>query len=217
MATEKRTTAQWLQALRGTGPEREAALADLRDYLLRAVYLYLSRHRSDLAHFDPQEIQQLSQDWTQEAVLSIINKLDTFRGDSQFTTWAYRVVINLAAGELRRRRWQSVSLEALRDDTETAAIDVIEDLDAPDPEVTVQRRELWRIVNEIIQHDLTERQRMVLVDGIFNEVPVEELARRLGTNQNNVYKIYHDARRNLKKRLQDYGLTEAEVLATFGG
>lgn len=217
MAVERRSNDEWLEALRSSGAAQEAALADLRAYLLRAVYLYLSQHRSDLAYFDPAELQQLAEDWAQEAVLSILSKLDTFRGDSRFTTWAYRVVINLAASELRRRRWASLSLEALSEETDTAAIELIEDLDAADPETTVQRQELWRIVNGIIQQDLTERQRMVLVEGVINEVPIEELARRLETNPNNVYKIYHDARRKLKRQLQEHGLSEGEVLAAFSG
>lgn len=211
----KRTNAEWLSALRGDGSEQEAALEELRVYLLRAVYVYLSRHRSDLGYFDTEELRQLSQDWAQEALLLILEKLDTFRGDSQFTTWAYRVVINLAAGALRRRRWSVTSLETMSEDIEGSILEFLVDEDAPSPEATLERQQLWETLREVIDEELTERQRTVLVGAVFHGQPVEELARRLGTNRNNVYKIMHDARKKLKTRLLKRGLTEAAFLTAF--
>lgn len=219
-AVPTRTNEEWLSALQTTGPEQTQALEELRDYLLRAVYVYLSRHRSDLTHFDRDEIQQLAEDWAQEALLTILAKLDTFRGDSRFTTWAYRVVINLAASELRRRRWANLSLEGLtetEDDEDGMGFEFAQEDGSVNPEAALQQRHVWDTLRHIIEQDLTERQRSVLVGSLVEGKPVEDLAEQLGTNPNNIYKIMHDARKKLKQRLADYNLNEDAVLQVFAG
>ena len=219
-AVPTRTNEEWLHALQTPGPEQTQALEELRDYLLRAVYVYLSRHRSDLTHFDRDEIQQLAEDWAQEALLTILAKLDTFRGDSRFTTWAYRVVINLAASELRRRRWANLSLEGLtesEDDEDSAGFEFAQEDGSVNPEAALQQRHVWDTLRHIIEQDLTERQRSVLVGSLVEGKPVEALAQQLNTNPNNIYKIMHDARKKLKQRLADYNLSEDTVLQVFTG
>jgi RNA polymerase sigma-70 factor (ECF subfamily) len=219
-AVPTRTNEEWLTALQTTGPEQTQALEELRDYLLRAVYVYLSRHRSDLSHFDRDEIQQLAEDWAQEALLTILAKLDTFRGDSRFTTWAYRVVINLAASELRRRRWANLSLEGLtesEDEEDGMGFEFAQEDGSVNPEAALQQRHIWDTLRHIIEQDLTERQRSVLVGSLVEGKPVEALAEQLGTNPNNIYKIMHDARKKLKQRLSDYNLNEDAVLQVFAG
>lgn len=210
-----RSNADWLAALRSPGPAQETALEELREYLLRAVYVYLSKHRSDLAYFDTEELQQLSQDWAQEALLLILDKLDSFRGDSRFTTWAYRVVINLAAGELRRRRWSVTSLESMTEEAERDVMDYLVEDEAAGPEKVLEQRQLWDTLRQVIDEELTERQRAVLVGAVFRGEPAEALAHQLGTNRNNIYKIMHDARKKLKQKLLQRGLTEEVVLAAF--
>lgn len=211
----KRTNEEWLAALRGEGPEQHAALEDLREYLLRAVYVYLSRHRSDLTHLDPEELRQLSQDWAQEALLAILEKLDTFRGDSLFTTWAFRVVIHLAAGKLRQRRWSVISLDSIAEEGESSALEFIVNEDTLEPETAIVQKQLWEALRQAIEEELTDRQRTVLVGAVFQGLSVEQLARRLNTNRNNVYKIMHDARKKLKQRLTERGLTEEAFMAAF--
>jgi RNA polymerase sigma-70 factor (ECF subfamily) len=214
-ASRRRSNEEWLRALRSRGAMQEEALQDLRDYLLRAVLVYLSRDRSDLARFHPDELRQLAEDWAQEALLTIVDKLDTFRGQSKFTTWAYRVVINLAADELRHRRWKALSLEALAEEEEMPFLSMIEDTQAEDPERAAEQQEIWATIQRIIEEELTERQRTALTNLLFRGMPMKEVAERLGTNKNNVYKIMHDARKKLKERLTEYGLSEEYILATF--
>ena len=213
--TQRRSNEEWLRALRSRGTSQEEALQDLRDYLLRAVLVYLSRDRSDLAHFHPDELQHLAEDWAQEALVTIVGKLDTFRGQSKFTTWAYRIVINQAAGELRHRRWSAVSLEALPEEEEPSLLSMIEDVRAQDPERATQQEEVLAIIQRIIDEELTDRQRVALTNLLFRGMPMGEVAERLGTNKNNVYKIMHDARKKLKKRLPEYDLSEDYVLSIF--
>jgi len=214
--TKKRSNEEWLHALRGRGAPQQEALNDLRDYLLRAVFVYLSRHRSDLSHFHHDELRQLAEDWAQDALLAIMDKLDTFRGQSKFTTWAYRFVINLAAGELRRRRWRDISLDMLpAEEEELAPLSFIEDTRAQDPERAVQQEEIWITIQRVIDEELTDRQRTALTSFVLKGMPMDEVARRLDTNRNNVYKLMHDARKKLKKRLTERGLSQEYILTLF--
>jgi RNA polymerase sigma-70 factor (ECF subfamily) len=195
---------------------RAEALADLRDYLLRAVFLYLDRHRQDLIELDRRELEHLAEDFSQEALLQILDKLDTFRGESKFTTWAYRFVINVAAGELRLHRWRTLSVEALLGDQEVSRSSLFVDREAPDPETLAARNRILDLIVEIINQELTERQRFALVNVHFQGVPVVEVARRLETTPNNVYKLVHDARIKIKRGLERRHYSRADVLAIFG-
>jgi RNA polymerase sigma-70 factor (ECF subfamily) len=194
---------------------RAEALADLRDYLLRAVFLYLDRHRQDLVDLDRRELEHLAEDFAQEALLQILDKLDTFRGESKFTTWAYRFVINAAARELRLHRWRTLSVEALLGDQEVSRSILLADSEAPDPETLVARNRILDLMREIINHELTERQRFALINVRFRGVPVVEVARHLDTTPNNVYKLMYDARKKLKRGLERRHYSEADVLAIF--
>jgi len=213
-STQPRGNAEWFADLRATGTRQEAAVSELRDYLLRAVLVYLTRNRSDLATYDYEDLQQLAEDWAQQALIQVLDKLDTFRGDSKFTTWAYRVAINLVAGSLRRKSWENVSLEAL---TESDAPDISlrEDVSLATPEDQVARSQVWEVIMHVIQTELTERQRTALTRIVFDGVPVEVVADQLNTNRNNIYKIVHDARKKLKLELERRHWTAEDVLMAF--
>jgi RNA polymerase sigma-70 factor (ECF subfamily) len=211
---EPRTNDEWLADLTATGPRQEQAVSDLRDYLLRAVLVYLTRHRSDVSGMDYDELRQLAEDWAQAGTLQVLDKLSSFRGDSKFTTWAYRVVINLVAGELRRKRWESVSLEALTE-AEQPDLKLREDTAQPSPETELTREEAWSAIQDVIAVSLTERQRTVLTQVVLDGVPVEDVAESLGTNRNNIYKIVHDARRKLRRELEQRHWTADEVFGAF--
>ncbi|MFN2116007.1 MAG: RNA polymerase sigma factor [Anaerolineae bacterium] len=210
----QRSNSEWLADLDPQSPQREAAIADLREYLLRAVLVYLTRHRSDLSVFDYDEIRQFAEDWAQQALIQVIDHRDTFRGDSKFTTWAYRIAVNLAAGELRRKRWENLSLDRLTE-AEAPDISLREDTSAPPPEDLLSREQIWQTIQDVIQHDLTDRQRTVITRIIIEGVPVEVVADDLGTNRNNIYKLVHDARRKLKRALESRGWSADDVLSAF--
>lgn len=210
-----RSNAEWLAAL-GDEETQAEALADLREYLLRAVFVYLSRHRADLTDLDWRELEHLAEDSTQEALLQILAKLDTFRGESKFTTWVYRFVINIVAGELRLHRWRTLSMEMLLSEQEIPLSTFLSDLEAPDPETAAARNQILDLIHQIISEELTERQRFALINVHFQGVPMAEVARHLNSTSNNVYKLLHDARKKLKKSLQRHRYSEADVLAIFG-
>lgn len=210
-----RSSEQWVAELRDEAARAEA-LEDLRKYLLRAVYVYLNRHRDDLSHLDHRELEQLAEDFVQDALLQILDKMDTFRSESKFTTWAYRFVINVAGAELRLHRWRTLSFEALVSREEIPLFTFVSDQRAPDPETVAVRNQILELLNRIIHEDLTERQRFALVSIHFQGVPVPVVARELGTNPNSVYKLVYDARKKLKQGLERFHYSEADVLAIFG-
>ena len=110
-----RTNIEWLQELQANGELQNAAIEDLRILLLRAALYTFNRNLGDLANFSQEEVQQMAEDCAQEALLSILNRISNFRGESKFTTWAYKFAINISLTMARRERWKGVSLESLAD------------------------------------------------------------------------------------------------------
>ncbi|MBN1933982.1 MAG: sigma-70 family RNA polymerase sigma factor [Anaerolineae bacterium] len=203
-----RDNVQWVQALsQPADPEHIVALDDLRALLVRGLGYALSS-RGDVR---PDDLE----DFAQDALVKILAGLDSFRGESQFTTWALKVAVNVAFTELRRRRWQDVSLEDLTSEMEGD----FTPRSWTDPSVgteqqTVQQ-ELIATLHKAIMDDLTEKQRQVLTAIKVWGMPLEEVASRMGTNHNALYKLLHDARQRLKRRLLERGLSVQEILAAF--
>jgi RNA polymerase sigma-70 factor (ECF subfamily) len=112
-----RTDEAWLAHLTAKeSPEQADALEDLRARLKRGIFYYLSRERSDLSTLAHVELEQMAEDFAQEATLRVLANLHSFRGDSQFTTWATKVAVRVAISELRRARYRDLSLEELTAD-----------------------------------------------------------------------------------------------------
>lgn len=217
VSSQSRTNAEWLNDLRGPDPIQAQALQELRDYLVRVAAIYLERRWERLAGLEHAELLQLAQDLAQEALLDILKKLDAFRGESRFTTWAYKFVINLAAEELRRRRWRNISLDTpLPIEDLPPLADILPSRKSLGPEKALLRKTVWETLRRIVAEELTERQRTVLIAVILQDAPVEDVARQLETTPNNVYKILHDARKKLKRRLLDEAITPEYVHDLFG-
>lgn len=215
----RRTNEDWQWALGEQATEAHAeALQDLRDFLIRAALVYLSQHRSDLAEWTRQDIRDLAQDLAQDSLLEIRAKLKTFRGESQFTTWAFRFVINRAASELRRKRYRNLSLDDLREDELVAFQTLVYDQDAAagsEPERLAERRMLADILREIITRNLTERQRAAIVGVYWRGHSMDEVALALGLDRNALYKLLHDARKKIKEQLLARRLSQGDVLGPF--
>lgn len=211
----ERTNEVWLSELRNDNLHQTEALEDLRQYLQRGVLAYL-RSRSDLSNLAETELQQMSQDFAQEALLKVQANLDTFQGKSKFTTWAAKIAANHTISELRRARWRDLSLDAITE-AGTALQEILVTASAAgnNPATESERRQVWQTVMDVINNDLTERQRQALAAVQIDNIPTAEVARLLGTNSNNVYKLLHDARLKLKQRLQKLGLEPQYILKLF--
>jgi RNA polymerase sigma-70 factor (ECF subfamily) len=203
---EQRTNQAWLDDLRG--PDKEQAIADLREVLARGLkYSLANRIQTDL--------DELVEDFTQDALLRILDKLDTFRGESRFTTWAQKVAVRVAFTELRRQRWKDVSLQDLLPEDSFDFTPVILADPSPDPERRVAQTMISEMIQEIIENELTDRQRTALMAIMAGGMPLEEVAHRMDTNRNALYKLIHDARKRMQERLLARGMTPQEVLAAF--
>jgi RNA polymerase sigma-70 factor, ECF subfamily len=190
----------WLERLRGDGPERDQALLDLRELLLNAARFEVHRRGSALPHLRGGDGEDLAQQSADDALLAIPGKLDDFRGESRFTTWAYKFALLEAAVKIRRRAWQGreVPLEAER-------WSVIADRH-PTPDQDAETGELMRAVQDAIEQELTPHQREILVALTLNGVPIDVLAERLNTTRGALYKTLHDARCKLRLVLEGSGL-----------
>jgi len=204
----QRTNEEWLEALRD--PIADEALEDLRAILLRGLRAALSsRIDSDL--------ESITEDFVQDALLKVLKSLESFRGESRFTTWAQKIAIHVAFTEMRRRRWKDISLQDIIETPEgdeyTPAI--LTDPSAS-PETEVTQGSLLEMVKNLIETELTERQRTAIVAAMQGGMPLDEVALRLGTNRNALYKLIHDARQRLQQRLEETtGMSAQEVMAIF--
>jgi len=193
--------ADLLAALRGSGPAHDRAVAELHALLLRAARYEVRRaatHRPQVR----EALEDIAQHSADDALVAVLAKLDTFRGESRFTTWAYKFAILETAVALRRHAWQDreipLEFDGLRHLRDTGA--------AASPGGRAQTRELLGAVREAIESALTAHQRRVLVAVTLDGVPIDVVAERLGTTRGALYKTLHDARRRLREELAARGL-----------
>jgi len=209
MNTSDRSNEAWLGALSAGGPEREAALADLRGIILAGLPYALGRSPAQAEA----EFQALIEDTAQETLLRVLAHLDSFEGRSRFTTWAQKIAVRAAYTELRRRHWKDVSLDQLLEDPASEARRLAAD-PAISPERAAEQASLAKLVQRMLMEELTDRQRRAMT-AMMGGMPLEEIAQRMDTERNALYKLLHDARVRLKRRLEREGLTPGEVLALF--
>ena len=213
---KSRSNQDWVWALtEQPGEAQSEALQDLHDFLLRVVLVYLSQHRSELSSWSREDIRVLAEDLAQEALLEIRENLSRFKGESKFTTWAYRFVINRAASELRRRHYRNLSLDQLREEEPVIFQALLLEQGTIEPEQLAERRTYFNLLHEIIENELNERQRAAIVGVYVLGRPMDEMAAALDLTRNALYKLLHDARKRIKARLHAQHLTEGDILAAF--
>lgn len=201
-----RTNTEWVETL--SGPHPETAITDLRAILLRGLRYALAGRgvtESDL------------EDFTQDALLKVLAELASFRGEARFTTWAQKVAVRVALTELRRRRWRDISLQDLLAEHEDSDFtpDALTDKEADPGQVAMQAMMIEK-VQRMIAEELTDKQRLAMMAVMQGGMPLQEVAERMGTNRNAMYKLLHDARQRLQKRMLREGLSPDDLLAMFG-
>jgi RNA polymerase sigma-70 factor (ECF subfamily) len=193
---------EWHLDLHASGARREDAVARLHGLLLRAARFEVFRRRDALPQVSAAELDDLAQEAADDAAVSVLRRLQDFRGESSFRTWAYKFALLEAAVKVRRRAWRDreVTLEPGRWDELAHA--------GPEPDDDAETAALFEVVREGIRNELTPRQRQVLVAVVLEGVPIDVLAERLGSNRNALYKMLHDARRRLRAHVAASGYLE---------
>ena len=201
MALKERSNDEWLDALRG--PKRDEALAELRVLLVRGLRAALGGRAN--------RVEPAVEDFVQEALIKILGNVDSFRGECRFTTWAQKIAVRTAFAEMRRSRWRDVSLEEVTSRPEESA--------AADPHLDPERAATQTMImaefRRFIDEELTDRQRTALLAALGG-MSLEAVADRMNTNRNALYKLLHDARKRLKKRMSAEMLSPQDVLSAFG-
>jgi RNA polymerase sigma-70 factor (ECF subfamily) len=196
-------SAEWLSALTGTGAAREAGLARLHGLLVRVAVRELRRREAG-AWVSGRELDDLAHQAADDAMLAILGKLSSFRGESRFTTWAYRFVVLEVSSKLGRHYWRQHPAEHL----EAEDWDRLPDRLAAGPGDDAERAELVKAVRQAVDETLTDHQRRLFVAVVLNEVPLDAMVACLGTNRNAIYKAIFDARRKIRGFLVANGYLE---------
>ena len=198
----------WLERLRSTGAERDEAIGELHGLLLRAASFEVGRRRAGLPHLRGGDLEDLAQQSADDALMALVDKLDEFRGESRFTTWAYKFALYEAAAKVRRRAWQGREIPLTAD-----AWPLMADTRAG-PHEDAETGELLAALRDEIERALSPHQREVLVALALNEIPIDVLAERLNTTRGALYKTLHDARRKLRGALAARGLNPSSTEGT---
>ena len=94
----------WVERLNSTGDARDEAIVELRRILLRGLTATVRNRYGN-------KIQ--AEDVVQDALIKILDKIDSFEGRSKFTTWAMTIAVRIAISEMRRKHFQDVSMDSL--------------------------------------------------------------------------------------------------------
>jgi RNA polymerase sigma-70 factor (ECF subfamily) len=199
-ARAERESRAWIERLRATGPERDGALVELHALLLRAARFEISR-RTGSGKLRGGDYDDLAQQSADDALVVILRKLDDFRGESRFTTWAYKFALYEAAAKVRKRSWQGREIPLSPE-----AWPLIADEQQLTAQQSVEATDQLSALHEAIEEKLSPHQREVLVALALNEVPIDVLAERLNTTRGALYKTLHDGRQKLRSELTARGL-----------
>ena len=200
---------RWLQELRDHDGAREEAIGRLHVLLLRAARFEVARRRRVLPHVRGGDFDDIANQAADDALVAVLARLDDFRGESRFTTWAYKFALLEAAIKLRRRAWQGREIPL----PEAGDLELVPGV-GPSPHEPLEQRELIVAVRDAINGVLTPHQRDVFVALALNGVTIDVLAERLGTSRGALYKTLHDARHKLRGELARRGFALSDAKAS---
>ena len=195
----------WVDRLSPDSPDRDAAIESLHELLLAGARFEVNRRRAAFPELRGDDHDDLAHQSADDALVAVLRKLDDFRGDSRFTTWAYKFALLEAAVKVRARAWQGREVPL-----EPEGWALVADGDST-PQQDAETTELLDALQTAIASDLTPHQREVLVAITLNGVPIDVLADRLNSTRGALYKTLHDARRKLRGVLATQGLAAARA------
>jgi RNA polymerase sigma-70 factor (ECF subfamily) len=190
----------WIDRLSPQSPHRDAAIVALHAHLLKAARYEVARRRASFPHLRGDDFDDLAQQSADDALVAVLGKLDDFRGDSRFTTWAYKFALFEAGTKIRRRAWQGRELPLEPESWSRFT------QGGTSPHEDAETAELLLALQDAIRTELSTHQREVLVAVTLNDVPIDVLAERLNTTRGALYKTVHDARHKLRRALAARGL-----------
>jgi RNA polymerase sigma-70 factor, ECF subfamily len=189
----------WIQDLTAEGSARDAAIERLHEVLMRGARFEVRRRARSVPHLRGGDLDDLALQCADDALVAVLAKLETFRGQSRFTTWAYKFALLEASVKVRRLAWQGREIPLEPEQWPRFA-----NTDAS-PQERAERNETLDAISRAIDTELTSHQREVFVALALNEVPIDVMADRLETTRGALYKTLHDARRKLRRTLEDQG------------
>jgi RNA polymerase sigma-70 factor (ECF subfamily) len=198
-------SAEWLGALAGTGPQWEAALTRLHEMLVRIARAECRRRGPRLQITGP-ELDDLAYQAAADAVMAITRKLGQFRGESRFTTWAYKFVILEVSAKIGRHFWRNPPVPLDAEDW-----DKLPGRFGFDPAHQAEWQDLLAALRRAVDTDLSPRQRQVFIAIMVNAVPLDTLVIELGSSRGAIYKMMFDARRKLRAALAANGYMDYDT------
>lgn len=199
----KSENSQIIEILTSGGDAQSQAIDDLSRYLIQGLHSSFAKNGVNRA---------FCEDIAHDATLRILEKLDQFAGKSKFKTWAMSIALRMAISELRRKRYNDISLDGMSSG-EQIAINMKTDA-SESPETEAERNSILQTMKDVIEEELSEKQREVLKAGM-DGVSVESIAKQTGSNRNAVYKLIHDARQRLRSGIKQAGYESAEIRDVF--
>jgi RNA polymerase sigma-70 factor, ECF subfamily len=197
-------SAEWLRTLAGTGSQHDQAVTRLHELLLRIARTEVHRRGARLQIAGP-ELDDLAHQAAADALIAITAKIDQFRGESRFTTWAYKFVMFEVSTKLGRHFWRTPDVSLDAEDW-----DRLPDRFGLEPDQESEWRDLLEALHRAIDTELSQRQRLIFVAIVLNGVPLDALVVELGTNRNAIYKTMFDARRKLRASLAANGYLDQD-------
>jgi len=192
----------WLRRLGATGGEQQAAERELHARLVRIALAEVRRRAASTPVTGP-ELDDVAHQAAGDAMLALLAKLGDFRGESRFTTWAYRFVILEVSSKLGRHYWRNppAVLDAGQWERLPGGLGF-------DPARHAELAGILAEVRRVVDDELTAHQRRVFVAIVVDGIPLDALAVRLGLRRNAIYKVIFDARRKIRRALVANGYLE---------
>lgn len=197
------TNDEWIERL--SPPPDEVAIEALRNHLVVGL-------RSSLYKYVKRDLNDFVEDITQDTVLKILDKLNTFRGESKFTTWAMKIAVREGYTELRKKRYKDISLEEYSnfDPDEKEVVEI--EHEQPGPDQVTHESMLVQKVMKMMEEELTDKQKKAIQLLMVDQISMTVVAEMLDSNRNAVYKLVHDARLKLKNRMEAEGIDPEKIL-----
>jgi RNA polymerase sigma-70 factor, ECF subfamily len=195
----------WIDRLTPGGDNLEAGIEELHSLLLKGARFEVGRRRATLPHLRGEDFEDLAQQSADDALLAVLRKLREFRGESRFTTWAYKFALLEAAARVRSRAWQGREIPTEPDSWSLSPAC------ASTAQESLEMKELLSALKVAMASDLSAHQREVLVAVALNDVPIDVLAARLGRSRGAIYKTIHDARQKLRACLAARGINLSDT------